>query len=298
MHELLAHTLGPNITVGVTAADDLPLMLADRGRLETTLVNLGTNARDAMTEGGHLHFMAEADSATRTDFPHWAGLASGAYIRLSVIDTGSGMDAATLAQAGEPFFTTKGLGAGTGLGLSMAKAFAEQSGGALRIASAPGEGTTIALWLPAARETADAPPRARTLQKPSQAAVSRGSRQVLLVDDDRIIRDSLDLHLRDAGFSVVRAASGSEAVGLLDRGLAVDALVTDLAMPDLDGLAVIRAAQQRHPRLPAILLTGFAGDDGAAAMGGAMQGSFSLLRKPVQENQLIERLQALLAEGD
>jgi signal transduction histidine kinase len=148
MEELLAHTLGGALTVRSSAALDLPDVRADRAQLETVLLNLAINARDAMeSTGGELRLAADAEAvATGTEHP--AGLAPGDYVRLRVSDTGSGMDEATLARATEPFFTTKPEGRGTGLGLAMARGFAEQSGGALAIQSAPGRGTTVTLWLP------------------------------------------------------------------------------------------------------------------------------------------------------
>jgi CheY-like chemotaxis protein/anti-sigma regulatory factor (Ser/Thr protein kinase) len=294
LQEILAHTLGATIAVKVGVEAGVPSLLGDKGQLETALVNLATNARDAMPEGGQLTISAENEVAP-DGCTHPAGLAPGRYVRLALTDTGAGMDAATLARAAEPFFTTKEPGAGTGLGLPMAKGFAEQSGGALRVESSPGRGTTVSLWLPAvdsdttqtvrqgAEETASKPNRSTTLAR------------VLLVDDENVVREVLAEQLENAGFSVLAAANGTEALALLAAGVAVEALVTDLSMPGVDGLTVIRAAQERYPGLPAVLLTGYAGDGAALAVGGAVSGSFSLLRKPVTGVQLIDRVRALLA---
>ena len=153
LREILAHTIGPAVEVRVEVAADLPPLLADRGQLETVLVNLATNARDAMDGAGTLLLAAEAETLREDDgVGRPVGLKPGSYVRLSVSDTGAGMDAATLARASEPFFTTKPAGQGTGLGLAMARGFAEQSGGGLQIESAPGHGTTVRLWLPVAKE--------------------------------------------------------------------------------------------------------------------------------------------------
>ena len=154
LREILAHTLGAGIAVRVEAAEDLPALLADRGELETVLVNLAANARDAMPEGGTIALRAEAEQVA-AGIPHRHDLLPGAYVRIAVADTGHGMDAATLARAAEPFFTTKPIGKGTGLGLAMARGFAEQSGGRFAIESRPGAGTTVTLWLPVAAGAAD-----------------------------------------------------------------------------------------------------------------------------------------------
>jgi len=296
LQEILSHTLGAAIEVNVAVADSLAPAFVDRSQLETVLVNLATNARDAMPAGGRLVFSANPETLAQDGPPHSSGLPPGHYIRLAVADTGLGMDAATLARAAEPFFTTKGHGDGTGLGLSMAKGFAEQSGGALALASAPGQGTTITLWLPAAAaDTLALVPVHDALADSAPGGAAR--QRVMLVDDQDSVREILAAQLNDAGFEVVPAAGGAQAIALLGDGFCVDALVTDLSMPQVDGLAVIKAAQQRQPRLPAILLTGYAGDDAALAVSGAISGTFSLLRKPVEDSQLIDRLRTLLAAG-
>jgi len=299
LQEILNHTLGAGIDVRVEIEGNLGPALVDRSQLETVLVNLATNARDAMPGGGRLVFSATLESvgeeAVADGSPHPSGLAPGAYVRLAVADTGQGMDAATLARAGEPFFTTKGHGEGTGLGLSMAKGFVEQSGGAFSITSTLGLGTTITLWLPEAApgHLTQAPARGRAAEADPFTGAPR--KRVLLVDDQDSVRKILAAQLRDAGFDVVPAAGGEQAIALLAGGLQVDALVSDLSMPQVDGLAVISAAQQHLPRLPAILLTGYAGDDAALAVSGAISGSFSLLRKPVEDAHLVDRLSTLLA---
>jgi CheY-like chemotaxis protein len=295
LSEILRHTLGAGITIEVVAAEGLQPAFVDRGQLETVVINLATNARDAMPTGGHLRLVAEAASVPMDEPPDGVGLEPGDYVRLTVADTGAGMDAATLARAVEPFFTTKGPGEGTGLGLSMAKGMAEQSGGALGITSARGKGTRVTMWLPVA-DPATAVRDDMTGPGVGQSALTSRARRLLLVDDQQHVRDVLSAQFRDAGFDVVVAASGQEAIALLHTHSDFDALVTDLSMPETDGLAVIKAAHARFPRLPAILLTGYAGDDAALALTGAIAGEFVLLRKPVHEGQLIERLRAMLAE--
>jgi PAS domain S-box-containing protein len=296
LREILVHTLRATIEVQIKSGADLPPLFADKGQLETALVNLATNARDAMPEGGQLTLSAEAEVVGYQGSTHPAGLAPGRYVRLTVADTGAGMDAATLAHAGEPFFTTKELGAGTGLGLPMAKGFAEQSGGALSIESSPGKGTTITLWLPAAGSVATIPKNAQG--DPAGIAAITGKlapTSVLLVDDEDLVRKAIAENLQDVGYEVHTAANGSEAVAILAGRTAVDVLVTDLSMPGLDGLAVIRAVREFRPGLPALLLTGYAGDAADLSMAGVGGGAFALLRKPVSDLQLVDRVRMLLA---
>jgi PAS domain S-box-containing protein len=301
--EILSHTLGAAVDVRLRLQAGLAPLLADRGQLETVLVNLATNARDAMPDGGELTLSADHETIAAGSAPVPVGLAPGRYIRLTVADAGVGMDAATLARAREPFFTTKQSGAGTGLGLAMAQAFAEQSGGALAIESQPGIGTTVTLWLPeavpdaaseAVPDTAMAAIARSAAGQAAQAREPAAPARILLVDDEAMIREVLGQQLEEAGFEVLSAASGAEALDLAET-THVDAVITDLSMAGVDGLAVIRGLQARSPGLPAVLLTGYAGDETALALSGALSGTFSLLRKPVTEVQLLDRVRALLA---
>jgi CheY-like chemotaxis protein len=195
-----------------------------------------------------------------------------------------------LARVTEPFFTTKEPGKGTGLGLAMAKGFVEQSGGSLAIDSTVGFGTRISLWLPTATGMVGA-----IGDFPSEVRAGNERAHVLLVDDDAIVREILTLSLEDAGYAVHPTDSGATALSWLAADEPVDIIVTDLTMPGMDGLALIRAAQKQRPNLPAVLVTGYAGDGAALAVGGAISGQFTLLRKPVSSTQLVDRINALLA---
>ena len=269
--EILAHTLGSTIHIVVQAAEDLPHMLADRGQLETVLVNLATNARDAMPRGGTLTLAAGCEDGAA------GSLAEGAYVCLTVADTGCGIEPAVLARVTEPFFTTKPIGQGTGLGLSIARGFAEQSGGALTIESTPGEGTRVRLFLP--RAPAGAVP------SPAPPRLVAGPRIcVMLADDDDLVRQALGAGLEAVGWHVVQQPDGSAALAALGAGEFVDVLVSDLAMPGLDGVATIAGAQRLRPGLPALLLTGHAERlPPGVAGGGAI---YQLLRKPIGAAEL------------
>jgi PAS domain S-box-containing protein len=288
MAEVGTHTLGGSIACAVDVSSGLPPLVADRGQLETVLINLATNARDAMPQGGTLTFSGGLEMVS-AGLPHPAGLPPGSYIRIEVSDTGHGMDRAVLNRATEPFFTTKEPGKGTGLGLAMAKDFVGQSGGSLSINSAVGKGTRIILWLPAAPV-----PDVSEPDRNDRGHVAADGARVLLVDDDSIVRGVLTLSLEDAGYAVHAVDGCAAAMAWIEQGERVDILVTNLTMPGEDGLTVIRRAQKQRLNLPAILLTGFAGDGAALAVGGAISGAFSFLRKPVSGTQLVDRINALL----
>jgi signal transduction histidine kinase/ActR/RegA family two-component response regulator len=297
LHEVLAHTLGYTAEVHVEVEAGLPLLLADRGQLETVLVHLATNARDAMQpDGGVLTFFATRQAISSGDV-HPAGLAQGRYVCLCVSDTGAGMDAPTLARAVEPFFTTKPVGKGTGLGLAMARGFAEQSGGALSITSAPGCGTTVLLWLPQAEDALKPVPVDRTRVPRRDGAAKTRTPRILLVDDDAAVRELLTEELIGRDFHVEQAGDGASALEQFGDGGGIDLLVSDLSMPSMDGLALITAVQQRRPGLPAILLTGYARDDVSLAVGGALRPAYTLLCKPVRALQLCDCIARLLEDA-
>lgn len=298
IREILSHTLNSRVQVRVRLDPDLPLLFADKGQLETVLVNLGTNARDAMPAGGALTLAARlevVDDSQHKPTNRPVSLDPGRYIRISVTDTGEGMRPDILARAAEPFFTTKVQGKGTGLGLPMAKGFAEQSGGAMAIDSEPGRGTTVTLWFPVPEEK-EAQPVA--IGSGGDEHRDHARARILLVDDDPMVREIAAEQLEDEGYGILQAESARAALAMLDGGDKVDLLVSDLSMPGMDGLALIQEAQARQAGLPAILLTGFATDMVELAAGGAVsKGTFSLLRKPVTAQNLRNRIETVLRQG-
>jgi PAS domain S-box-containing protein len=297
--EVLTHTLGGVISIQVKAPDGLPFPQADRSQLETVLVNLATNARDAMLPKGGTLMLSAAVEVVADPSTHPATLSSGTYVRLMVADTGTGMDSETLAHATEPFFTTKPQGKGTGLGLSMARGFAEQSGGKLLVKSAPGHGTAVTLWLPLTSSGVQQESTEVLLPHSSNDNVPDPEAKLLLVDDDGLVRGTVAAELRDRGYNVVEAESGRAALELLDACERVDVLVSDLSMPGMDGASLIYEAQKRRPGLPAVLVTGYAGDGATLAVGeAAPNATFTLLRKPTSATELGDLVAALLSRSD
>jgi PAS domain S-box-containing protein len=286
MREVLSHTLGTGIDVRVATIGTIPPILADRGQLETALVNLGTNARDAMPDGGTLSLSAEAMDAVDAD-ARPADLAAGRYVRIRVSDTGCGITAATFTRLAEPFFTTKPLGSGTGLGLAMVKGFAEQSGGAMVVTSEVGVGTTVDVWLAQALDDASLNRIEETTgDRPARKAPVR----IMLVDDDDLVRETLAEQMEDLGFTTVMASSGSEAVALIESGVALNALVSDLSMPGMSGVATIQRVRALRPDLPCFLLTGYVGEQAALEAGT----TFTLVHKPISGRKLAARIEASL----
>jgi signal transduction histidine kinase/CheY-like chemotaxis protein len=247
MKELLNRSLGPAIRISIGFPPDLPPVRIDPNQFELALLNLAVNARDAMPLGGTITLSARVEIVKPADA---SGLAPGRYVCVSLADTGVGMDAATLAQAVEPFFTTKGVGKGTGLGLSMIHGFAVQSGGTLKLASKPGVGTSAELWLPEGERLAAAVP----VQQPAQA--SQRTCKVLLVDDDSLVLTGTAAMLEDLGHVVVEAASGEDALNALDANAGIDLVITDYAMPGMNGLELTDRIRERLPELPVLLATG------------------------------------------
>jgi len=276
MSELIGSTTGPQITVAVDIARDLPPAHADPNQLEMALLNLCVNARDAMPKGGILRITATA----KTIGPiHRTGLPPGRYVRLSVADTGVGMDEATLARAIEPFFSTKGIGKGTGLGLSMVDGLARQLGGMVTIQSQLGHGTQIDLWLPASAPV----PKSRDAQA---AGTERGAGLVLLVDDEDLVRMSVAEMLIDLGYQVIEVSSAAQALDHLRSGTSPDIVVTDHLMPGMTGTDLASILATEHPGISPLLISGYAEVAGIGS-------EFTILTKPFTSEELATSLASL-----
>ncbi|KAB0494272.1 hybrid sensor histidine kinase/response regulator [Pseudomonas vancouverensis] len=246
---LLRSSLGPTVKIQTRFPEGLEAVLADANQLELAVLNLATNARDAMPQGGTILFSADTEVVTDTDR---SSLAAGRYVCLSITDTGEGMDEATLASAMDPFFTTKGVGKGTGLGLSMVHGFIEQLGGQFTLKSEINRGTTAEIWLPVATAGAVAVP----IMKQNTVTVPRLC--VLVVDDDNLVLTSTGLLLEDLGHKVISATSGASALEAFQREPCIDLVITDMAMPNMNGAQLAHAMRLIRPDVPIILATGYA----------------------------------------
>jgi PAS domain S-box-containing protein len=249
MQGMLERSLQLSVALHMEVPPSLPRVLSDANQLETALLNLALNARDAMPEGGTIRISARTRSLSNQNSED---LPEGNYVLIAVADSGSGMDERTLARAVEPFFTTKGVGKGTGLGLSMVQGLAEQSGGKLQLDSKLGCGTTATLWL---RATDSRVEKAKAI---SLAPRASSHACVLLVDDDSLVRATACALLEDAGYQVFTAESGVDALEIAAKEPSIDILVTDQIMPHMTGLQLVEAIRSIRPDLPAILATGYA----------------------------------------
>lgn len=247
---LLAHTLGGLVEVEYHRAPDVWPVLADENQLELALVNLVINARDAMPSGGVITIEARNSESTHQD-----DVADGQYVVISVIDSGIGIAAENLALVFDPFFTTKDVGKGTGLGLSMVYGFAEQSKGRVLVRSKLEKGTTFELWLPKAEEGS-----ATVVGELSQTPAPCNSIKILLVDDHEAVRATTEAMLIELGHTVLVASSGGEALSLLGEKNDIDLIVTDYAMPNMSGLELIDRVRELQASFPAVVVTGYAGD--------------------------------------
>ncbi|HEV2623031.1 MAG TPA: response regulator [Frateuria sp.] len=252
MRDLIKSSVGATIELHAEYPASLPHALADPNQLELALLNLCVNARDAMPRGGALTITADVVAPGRAQ----PELPRRDYVRVCVADTGTGMDQSTLARAIEPFFSTKETGRGTGLGLSMVHGLAGQLGGHFAIASKPGKGTRVELWLPLAPAATVSHRRELNPDRPRAAGRPL---DVLLVDDEQLVRDGTAAMLRELGHRVVEAGGGSEALEKLQDGLQVDVVVTDYKMPRMDGAELARRLHRSSPRLPVLLITGYSG---------------------------------------
>jgi signal transduction histidine kinase/FixJ family two-component response regulator len=254
MRDLICSSIGRQIELQISVPEDLPPALADPNQLELAILNLCVNARDAMPNGGGLTVVLEKVVLDPHTTP---ALSAGTYLRVSVIDTGTGMSEETLARAIEPFYSTKEQGKGTGLGLSMVHGLAAQLNGTFVITSALGKGTRADLYLPAAGGSPDVVAR-----RPATSGAAMGPPlSILLVDDEELVRTGTAEMLRDLGHRVTEVSSGAEALAQLCKGIEVDAVVTDYMMPRMNGGELAAEIRTQRPGLPVLVITGYAGGD-------------------------------------
>jgi PAS domain S-box-containing protein len=282
---LLRRTVGERIALELRVAPNLWPVKIDGAQLDSTMINLANNARDAMPSGGTVTIAVRNAPADMADAP------AGHHVLVEVRDCGVGMDATTLAKAFDPFFSTKGAGRGSGLGLSMVHGFVHQSGGAIRLASTVGKGTTVRVFLPRS-----AVPMAIPV-KPATAKYPRGTENVILVDDNDAVRETVAETLKSLGYRVTEAVNGDAALKLLEECAGdFDLLMSDMVMPGkLDGSALSRIVRERWTSLGILLTTGFAGDnDGAASERVA---DFDILAKPFRKEDLARAVRRTLEKA-
>jgi PAS domain S-box-containing protein len=283
--ELIRRTVGPEIAVDLRLRDGAGSVMCNPNEMESALLNLCINARDAMAEGGQLTIATEGLCLSAEDIPDDTA-EPGLYMALSIADTGTGMPPEVLERVFEPFFTTKPQGQGTGLGLSQVWSFARQSGGLVRVQSSPGQGTTVRLLLPLHEHT-DAVGRPEPVSPEPEGAGETGT--VLLVDDEDLARQPAADRLREFGYAVLEARDGPEALRILAT-TRPDLLVTDVGLPNgLNGRQLAEAAREGVPGLPVLFITGYAAT--------ALPPGIEVLDKPFKLDVLVRRVRAALEAG-
>ncbi|HEX5179342.1 MAG TPA: response regulator [Gemmatimonadaceae bacterium] len=289
LEKMLQRLLLKDITLSTRLAPELHAVRADAGQLEQVIVNLVVNARDAMPDGGRLTVRTQnvtLDAASAREGWSFA-VRPGAYVLISVTDTGLGMDEATKSRIFEPFFTTKDRHKGTGLGLSTVYGIVKQSGGYIRVISAPGEGSTFEVFLPVAdgaASPAGQPPRPQT---------SGGSETVLVVEDDDGIRAVIKRILERAGHRVLEATNGAEALRICDAsGDSIDLVLSDIAMPEMQGPDLARRIRELHPHMAMLLMSGYA--ESASQQEGFLTDGVEFLGKPFSPDALTRKIRHIL----
>ena len=289
LEDLIRRTVGPAVTIEVVAAVGLWTTLVDPPQLESALLNLCINARDAMPDGGQITI----ETANRWLDEHAArerDLQLGQYVSICVTDTGTGMTPDVVARAFDPFFTTKPLGQGTGLGLSMIYGFARQSGGQVRIYSEVGQGTTMCLYLPRHYGEAEAAGVSPDL---ADAPRAKHGETVLVVDDEVTVRMLVTEVLADLGYAAVEAADGASGLKVLQSDIRIDLLVTDVGLPGgMNGRQMADAACRIRPGLKVLFITGYA--ENAAIGHGHLEPGMHVMTKPFSLEALARRIKALI----
>jgi PAS domain S-box-containing protein len=286
MEDLLRRTLGERIDFNLELAPDPWPTMCDPNQLESAILNLVINARDAMPDGGRLKL--ETRNAT-VDGTRRPGLKAGEYVCISVADTGTGMSADTIAKAFEPFFTTKPIGQGTGLGLSMIYGFVRQSGGFVDIASELQVGTTVCLYLPRFRGTPD---EEDPVEQPVPEQGARRNETVLVVEDEPVVRALIVEVLRELGYRALEAEDGPTGLAILESNQRIDLLVTDIGLPGLNGRQIVEAGRQLRPNLRVLFMTGYA--ETAAMASGFLEHGMTMITKPFAMDALALRIRECL----
>lgn len=289
MEDLLRRTIGERINLEMVLADDLWITRCDPNQLESAILNLVINARDAMADGGKVTIEtcnAHLDNASTASE---RGVEPGQYVCICVTDTGTGMDDDTVAKAFEPFFTTKPIGQGTGLGLSMIYGFAQQSEGYAKINSDVGRGTTFKLYLP---RHLGAPEEEQSLPQLIEAHAADQGEVVLVMEDEPVVRGLIVEELQGLGYSALEAADGPSGLEILKSKCRIDLLITDIGLPGLNGRQVADAARIVRPSLKVLFMTGYA--ENAALASGFLESGMEMITKPFAMEALATRIRTMI----
>ncbi|MBP2159092.1 MULTISPECIES: PAS domain S-box protein [Asticcacaulis] len=289
MSELFRHSLGTDIRLETILAGGIWRIFADANQLESVLLNLAVNSRDAMPGGGRLTIETLNASLDQRYVATEAGVTAGQYVMIAVTDTGSGMPADVIAKAFDPFFTTKEVGKGTGLGLSQVYGFVKQSGGHIKIYSEPSQGTTVKIYLPRyagnLEETADS-------EAHEGLPTAEDRELILVVDDEDLVRQFSVAALRDLDYRVLEASNAKTALALLIERPDIDLLFTDIVMPEMNGRQLVDIARERRPDLPVMYTTGYTRN--AIVHNGVLDTGVELIGKPFTLEELATRIRAVL----
>ena len=287
LEELIRHTVDERVTLSFNYGSDIPPVIADANQLESAILNLAINARDAMPDGGQLSLKTstvELDDSLAAEKP---AIAPGCYALISLSDSGVGMPPEILEKVFEPFFTTKPVGQGTGLGLSMVYGFARQSGGQVIIESQPGSGTTVNLYLPSATHLTGG-------EVPTAPASPRGRGQrVLLVEDDAAVRLLVREVLEELGYDTVDAAEADAAIRLLASPMSIDLMISDVGLPGINGRQLAEIARQHRAQLPVLFITGYAKN--AAIRSSFLGTNMDMITKPFSMSDLANKVGEMLS---
>lgn len=288
MDDLLRRALGESVELAIRADDGLWNTLVDPGQLENVILNLVINARDAMPEGGVVTIALDNSTLSGDEPDAVPDLAAGQYVRLTVSDTGTGMSPEVQALAFEPFFTTKPVGKGTGLGLSMAYGFVKQSGGHIQLLSIPGSGTSVVIHLPRSE-------RAETEAENAPVYdLAGGGETILVVEDDDEVRETAISQLQELGYTVLHAHDGQSAVTMLEGGVQVDLVFTDVVMPGpVSSTALAQRAKELLPGVRVLYTSGYTRN--ALTTGGRLDAGVKLLSKPYRREELARRIGEIFA---
>ncbi len=289
MEDLLRRTISESIRLEIRASNNLPMTLCDPNQLESAILNLAINARDAMPEGGTLVIETAIAQLDMTSSGGDGDVGSGPYVTIRVSDTGTGMPADVLAQAFDPFFTTKPLGEGTGLGLSMVYGFAKQSEGHVRIESSVGAGTSVTMYLPSySGEVADA----AAGPAPHRPHRAEEGETVLVVEDEPVVRSLILEVLAELGYRALAAVDGPSGLKVLESNQRIDLLVTDVGLPGLNGRQLADHARLTRPGLKVLFITGYA--EQAAMASGFLSTGMEMITKPFAIEDLTSRIRDII----